>query len=458
MNTETKIFIVLVIVFLIGFSVIVGLSTNAEKERLEAKYQEASSKIEEEKVEITAVLNIQDEQILSDSEHISENDDEVVIFANEGGILTAANLTITKNGNALNLEKSQKYGLNSAILAGKDSQITISASNVATAGEGANAIFCTEENSIIYVSGTEIATSQKDSSALVANNSGKINADDVKVTTSAENSYGIFASSKDVTISAINSTLETKGHYSPLMYVKGDVSVKNIEGTADVSGAAVVEGDGILNIEASEIITSGEGISEDGFDNAGISIINKDANEGNSTLTLSETTLEINDDSNVYETAPMFFVTNASADINITDSELNFGSNILLKILGNNGLWGKKGSNGGDVIFTATEQSLEGNMQVDDISILSFNLIDSEYEGAINPENEAKEINVNIDATSNVTLTGDWYITTLNVEDETLKNIDSNGYTIYYDSTNSANEWIGDGITILDGGKIEPME
>ena len=55
----------------------------------------------------------------------------------------------------------------------------------------------------------------------------------------------------------------------------------------------------------------------------------------------------------------------------------------------------------------------------------------STYSGTINNKNTAKTINISLDSSSSITLTGDSYITSLDNADSTNSNINFNGYTLY---------------------------
>lgn len=55
----------------------------------------------------------------------------------------------------------------------------------------------------------------------------------------------------------------------------------------------------------------------------------------------------------------------------------------------------------------------------------------SNFEGAINNDNTAKEISLKLDKTSKIKLTNDTYVTALVDDDETYGNIDFNGYKLY---------------------------
>ena len=73
-----------------------------------------------------------------------------------------------------------------------------------------------------------------------------------------------------------------------------------------------------------------------------------DADSGTSTFNCESSTLEILSDSSVYNQAPMFFITNTDAEINLEDCTFNYGSNIFLSAAGTTE-WGTTGSNGGVV-------------------------------------------------------------------------------------------------------------
>ena len=160
-----------------------------------------------------------------------------------------------------------------------------------------------------------------------------------------------------------------------------------------------------------------------------------DAGTGTGTFTAENSSLSIQTDSKYYKTAPMFFITNTDAVINLTNCNLEYGSNVLISAKGTSE-WGNSGSNGGNVTLNANSQILEGNIEIDNISTLEMNLSNnSSYTGAINSDNTAKQITLKIDSTSKIKLTGDTYITSLEDDDKNYSNIDFNGYKLYVNGT-----------------------
>ena len=55
----------------------------------------------------------------------------------------------------------------------------------------------------------------------------------------------------------------------------------------------------------------------------------------------------------------------------------------------------------------------------------------SSFEGSINSSNEAKSITLKLSKNSKIKLTGDSYVTSLDDEDTSYKNIGFNGYKLY---------------------------
>lgn len=126
--------------------------------------------------------------------------------------------------------------------------------------------------------------------------------------------------------------------------------------------------------------------------------------------------------------------TNTDAIINLKNCQLTYGSNTLISNKGTTE-WGTTGTNGGNLTLNAENQTLKGNIEIDNISTLKMNLTNSQYTGTINGEQTAKQIDIKIDSNTKIKLTGNSYITSLEDEDTTYSNIDFNEYTLYVNGT-----------------------
>ena len=406
------------------------------------------------------VVDVSDSQELSNKTLSATSSDESAIVVNDGGSLNATGLTISKSGESSNTENSEFYGLNAAVLVQKGSEATIKDTTIETNATGANAIFSTGENAITNVSNTKITTTGDSSRGLDATYGGTINANKVTITTSGQHCAAVATDRGEGTVTVKNSTLNTNGKGSPCVYSTGTISVSNSKGTATDSSCAVIEGKNSITLNNTKLTSYGVGRVDDGIDNCGVMIyqsMSGDASEGTGTFSATDSTLTISKKSKVYKTSPMFFITNTDAVINLENTKLNYGSNQLVTVSGNDGEWGSQGSNGGNLTFNATNQTLNGNISVDNISTASFVLKSSTLTSTINSENNAKEVNLSLDSSSKWIVTGDSYVTTLTLENNDLSLIEDNGHTIYYDA--SANSWLnGQTITLSNGGTLTPMK
>ena len=423
-------------------------------------FNNASSSNNTSQITTKGVVDVSDSQELSNKTLSVTSSDESAIVVNDGGSLNATGLTISKSGESSNTENSEFYGLNAAVLVQKGSEATIKDTTIETNATGANAIFSTGENAVINVSNTKITTTGDSSRGLDATYGGTINANKVTITTSGQHCAAVATDRGEGTVTVKNSTLNTNGKGSPCVYSTGTISVSDSKGTATDSSCAVIEGKNSITLNNTKLTSYGVGRVDDGINNRGVMIyqsMSGDASEGTGTFSATDSTLTISKKSKVYETSPMFFITNTDAVINLENTKLNYGSNQLVTVSGNDGEWGSQRSNGGNLTFNATNQTLNGNISVDNISTASFILKSSTLTSTINSKNNAKEVNLSLDSSSKWVVTGDSYVTTLTLENNDLSLIEDNGYTIYYDA--SANSWLnGQTITLSNGGTLTPIK
>ena len=383
-------------------------------------------------VDASGVTTVETEQTLSDS-YSSTNSDESAILVQNGGNAAVDGATIEKSGDSTNTENSEFYGINAAVLVKMDSAATIKNATINTSAEGANAVFSTGENSRIKISDSTITTTgDRSARGLDATYGGYIEADKVTITTKGGSCAALATDRGEGTVKVTNSKLTTKGAGSPLIYSTGNISTTNCTGTANGAQIAVIEGKNTATITSSEMTCSAKG-NRGETDKAGVMIyqsMSGDASEGKGTFNAVDSTLKIDKNSDYYKTAPMFFVTNTDAAINLKNTKLSFGSGVLLNIEGTSE-WGSSGSNGGDVTLNAENQTLTGNIIADKISTLEMSLKKSVYKGTINGENTAKSVKLTLDGNSKITLTGDSYVTEFSNADSTNSNINFNGYKLY---------------------------
>lgn len=365
----------------------------------------------------------------------SKKSDRSVVLVKNDGTLTLNNAVLNKlSGDTSNTENSEFYGINAGLLVTTKSTANVTNAKITTSAKGSNAVFATGTNAKINISDSTITTTGSGSArGLDATYGGTINADNVTISTSGNSCATLATDRGEGTVTAKNSILSTKGTGSPVIYSTGNISISNTTGTASGSQMVVIEGKNSATVTNSKLAASGQG-NRNNVDNSGIMIyqsMSGDASTGTGTFTAKNSTLSISKNSSYYKKAPMFFVTNTDAVINLTNTKLSYGSNTLLSIKGTSE-WGQSGSNGGTVKLTASKQTLTGNICLDKLSTLTIKLKNSStYTGTINAKNSAKKISLTLDSSSKIKLTGDSYVTSFSDADSSYSNIDFNGYKLY---------------------------
>lgn len=410
-------------------------------------------------VEASAIYELSKDGVIQENKTYTSNDsDESCVLVKNGGNLQLNNSTLAKSsGDTTNTENSEFYGINAALLTQKASTANITNTNITTSAKGANAVFSTGDNSKIYISNSNITTTSDSSRGLDATYGGYIEADNVTISTKGTSCATLATDRGEGTVIAKNSNLTTEGKGSPIIYSTGNITLEKSTGISKGSQLVVVEGKNSANVNDSVLKSSGIG-NRNNVDNCGVMIyqsMSGDASNGNGSFSSKNSTLEISNNSNVYNSAPMFFVTNTDANISLENTNLIYGSNLLLDVKGTNE-WGTQGSNGGNVTFNANNQELIGNIQVDNISTLKLNLQNSTtLTGSINNEKTAKQVDISIDESSSWDVTSTSYVSTITLSNNDISLIKDNGNTIYYDK--DKNSWLeGKTVTLNNGGKLEP--
>ena len=344
-----------------------------------------------------------------------------------GEILENNSGTEPENNQEIGSEDSEFYGINAAVLTLYNSNTTISDSEITTNGNGANAVFATNNDSshsgaTINIKDVEIQTYQDKSRGLDATYNGKITAENVIINTDGQSCAALATDRGEGQVHVKNSEIntgvsKTSGRGSPLVYSTGNITLENTKGTSYVSQIACIEGKNSIGVTNSDLTGYAEGNRKDGdayVDLGGVFIyqsMSGDANVGTSLFTAKDSKLSIASNSSVYKTAPMFHVTNTACVINLDNTELNFGSGTFLEIAGQN-QWGTTGSNGGVAELNTNNEKIDGNVIVDAISSLNWTMKNTDFKGAVNSTGNTT---ISVGEGSTWTLTGDSTVSNLAV-------------------------------------------
>ena len=368
------------------------------------------------------------EDLPSATKSSSTADQSVVYITESGKKITGSTLT-KESGDSSNTENSEFYGVNAAVLV-NGGGLTMTDGTITTKAKGANAL-CATNGGTVTISGTKIiSTAQSSGRGLHATYGGSITASKVEISSTGGSCANLATDRGEGTVTCSECTLSTAGAGSPLIYSTGIITVTKTTGTSTGAQAVVVEGKNTASVlEGSNLNCYGIGNRKD-VDKCGVMLyqsMSGDADSGTSTFNCKESTISIDSKSSNYTSAPMFFITNTDAVINLEGCTFTYGSNIFLDTKGTSE-WGSSGSNGGVVTLNLKNQNVVGNFVVDGSSGLTINLVSSTIKGTINKAKSGAKVNITMDASSTITLTGDSYYTSLTNADTTGNNIIKGGY------------------------------
>lgn len=440
MNKEEKITSIAIIVALIAtlgvlwFLIIDTINTNYDSVN---NTNTPSISNDNSSTSYTAVKEITSDETITNGEFSSTNADENAISASGNITATLSNITVTKTGDSDGGDNTSFYGTNSAIIAKNGANLTIKNANITTDATGANGVFsyggsATTNNSssdgtTINISNSTITTSKDNSGGIMTTGGGTMNADNLTITTAGTSSAAIRSDRGGGTATVNDGTYKTTGKGSPTIYSTADITVKNATLIATASEGAIIEGKNSITLENVNLTDTNNTLNGQSTTYKNIFLyqsMSGDAANGKATFTAKNSTITTNK-------GDSFYVTNTTAEINLENNKIinNDTSGYFLRIQKDS--WGNSGSNGGTVTLNLTNQTITGNIAVDSISKLTMNLNNgSTFNGAINSEN-AGEVELTLDSSSSITLTGDTYIKSLSNADTTNSNINTNGYKLY---------------------------
>ena len=389
-------------------------------------------------VTYSGAKEITEDTSLESGEYTSSTKDENAILVNGNITTTLKNITVDKTGDSAGGDNMSFYGTNSAILATGGANLTLDHLNITTSATGANGVFSyggnastnntSQDGTIVNISNSKITTTKDNSGGIMTTGGGIMNAKNLEINTSGTSSAAIRTDRGGGTVTVDGGTYTTTGKGSPTIYSTADVTVKNATLKATASEGVVIEGKNSITLDNVTLEDTNNQLNGKSTTYKNIFLyqsMSGDADTGVATFKSSNSKITTTKGDTLY-------VTNTKASITLENNTIvnDDATGNFLKIQKDS--WGNTGSNGGEVTLTLKNQKVTGNIVVDSISTLDFSLENvSSYEGTINSSNSAKKINLTLDKTSKIKLTGNSYVTSFNNEDSTNSNIDFNGYTLY---------------------------
>lgn len=383
----------------------------------------------------TSANTLDSDASITDASYSSTGDDENALRIDKATV-SLDRVTVNKsNGKSSNTEDGDFYGMNAAVLAANEANVTIKNSEINSSAQNGNGVFSYGNGTTVNISDTKIVTTADNSGGIQTTGGGTTVAKNLDIETSGSSSAAIRSDRGGGTVSVTGGSYTTNGYNSPAVYSTADITVKNAKLTANNSEALVIEGKNSIALENCDVtgsMSDSKGASSDeNVHNIMIyQSMSGDADVGTSSFSAVGGSIKS-------QNGDVFYITNTHCIINMSKVEIiNNGGGYLMRVVGNSAShgWGTAGSNGGQTEFTAEEQILEGDIIVDDISTLDLKLTrNSAFTGTLNiVKNEqngtavSDNIAVTIEEGSVWSLTGDCTVTSL----ENNGKIEFNGYTV----------------------------
>ena len=386
----------------------------------------------------SANTEITEDMKLSNKDYNSNENDENALLISGDVDVDLSNINIYKTGDSDNSDNTSFYGYNSAILARLGATVNIDNITISSNAKGSNGVFCyggfidsnnsSNDGTTINISNSKITTTKDNSGGIMTTGGGIMNANNLIITTEGISSAAIRTDKGGGIVNVDSGIYKTLGKGSPSIYSTADITVKNAELISSSSEGVIIEGKNSITLDNVTLTDTNDTLNGQSTTYKNIFIyqsMSGDASNGQANFNASNSKITTNKGDSIY-------VTNTKAKIYLknntfvnTDTSGNF-----LRIQKDS--WGNSGSNGGEVILTMENQSINGNIAIDSLSTLDMNMNSSSYfEGTINNENSAKSISLELDKSSKIKLTGDSYLKSLDNKDTDNSNIDFNGYKHY---------------------------
>lgn len=353
----------------------------------------------------------------------SSSDGEHAITA-DGEKASYESIAVTKTGSSSG-DEADFYGENAAIFATNGATLDLKNILVNSDGTHANAVFTYGKGTTVNISDSVIETVGNCSGGLMTTGGGVTNATNLTIHTTGNSSAAIRSDRGGGTMTVDGGSYTTEGKGSPVVYSTAEITVSNADMTSTASQGIVIEGKNSVtlnNVALTASNTQKNSNKSEWYQAVMIyQSMSGDAKEGTSAFAMNGGTL-------TNKNGDVFFVNNTSTTIDLNGATIkNEDANGVFLRAAAAG-WGKSGKNGGRVTMTATDQTIDGNMLIDDISSLDLTLAGkSTFNGAINPDGASGAVSVKIASGATWKLSSDSYVDSL----ENAGKIDLNGHALY---------------------------
>ncbi len=337
------------------------------------------------------------EESFTDETIESNTVDTSVICNQNGGTVTINKNTLHKSGDTNNED-----GKNAVVFTTGSSFTKIDQSDLQSTSKGSSGIVANEK-AMVYANDSTIMTSNDSSNGLEAVSSGQIIANQMDITTQGNQSAAVNVKQNDGSISLTNSILSTDGNDAPLLHANGTIEADNVSGNASHSKIAEVEGGQHLSIYNSQLSSTNNHLLQNELIKNGIRIqcVQDSSTKEKARIDICNSIL-----STMIDEGSMFYVDGQDTNIVLNKSLLSFDCDHVDLLHVSNG----------NVKLTGSEETMVGNITVESHAKVDMYLLDgSSYTGSTSCE-EQGTLNMNISSDSSWIVSSDCKVNCLNIE------------------------------------------
>ena len=323
-------------------------------------------------------------------------------------------------GNASSADAASFRGVNAAVRVYDQAELTLRSSAVEATAQNATGVFA-YDGGTIQIEDCTIDVSGGGAGGVQVAGGGTLIGKNLTVTSASK--AAIRSDRGGGTMLLEGGVYTSKGtNGCPAIYSTADITVKNAVCISEQSRAVIIEGKNSVTLE-NVTIEGNDQSTKSGSIHANVLLYQSasgDAKEGTRVFTMTGGEMTSHN-------GAMFYCTNTSSEIHLSDVKLNLSEDGELLIV-SAGRWGKEGRNGGNCVFVAEQQELTGTITVDAVSTLSLQLEKSSFKGSINTSQNAGQTELVMDAESTWELTGDSYLSSFTGDPG---QVTTNGYHLY---------------------------
>lgn len=353
----------------------------------------------------------------SQKTYYSEQPDENALRVENGASAAIDGAQVEKRaGDAASLENALLRGLNAGVLVRAGAKLFLTGSDVSCVPSGAAGAFaCGGEYAM---QGGSVRTAADDSPGLAASFQGSVSAAEASVSTRGVRSPAVLAALGG-SVSIEGGMAVTVGEFSPALQAAGSIEASGATLRSNNAEAAAIDG-GSVTLRDCAVSGNMAFAPEQ-------RCVLLYGSTGGSASSFSMTGGAL-----TALSGDLFYVTNTTAQIDLNGVALSLADGrAFLRAAGNDGArgWGEAGENGASCSVTAQDQTINGDIIVDELSSVSLILKGgSVFTGTVNTANTARAASVRLENGATWNLTGNAYLTAFSGR---VSGIVTNGFTVF---------------------------